>query len=188
MKRTVFLLSLLAACKPGKIAAPGALQKAFEAAPNSALCRQNLPQDWASTWPLPTGKPNEYKILFYALDRRALDRSGLPTVRVLPPQGQAVFTADGKVSACQSKPEAAQPLKGERYAKKVMAMEEEEFEKNSRKLLSLTETLAGSFARGAAADPKTASEFRTQFSLMAEPNLREDYERAVPEFWKWLPK
>ena len=70
----------------------------------------------------------------------------------------------------------------ERYAKEVMAMEEDEFEKNSRKLLSLTETLAGSFARGAAADPKTASEFRTQFSLMAEPNLRGDYERAVPEF------
>lgn len=188
MRRASGLLLVVSLCACARVQAPGSLQKAYDGVPRSPLCQQNLPMEWVATWPLPTKNKDEYRALFYALDRRALDASGVPRIRVTEPRGEAVFTADGKVSKCESTPLDIKPLEGERYSEKAADLDEEAFDKATAKLLSLTETLAGAFQRGAPPDTKSAMEFREQFDLLAEPPLRKRYEAMAPEFWAWLAK
>jgi hypothetical protein len=180
----VFLLA--GACKPaGK---PGSLAQALRSVPRSPLCNQNLPSDWASTWPVPTGggEGREFEVLFYALDRSAQDASGLPRVRVMQPRGRALFSLDGAVSVCEASGDEAKPLDGERYPDAVMGLEEDEFDKAEARLLTLTERTARQFAGKAPVDKAALADFAKRFDAMAEPALASAYYKAQPRFWDWL--
>lgn len=188
-RAALILLAALTACgKPP--AAPVSLGAALKKVPRSPLCAQSLPSDWVSSWPVPTGRADgaEYAVLYYGLDRRALDASGLPTIRVTRPRGSAVFTTDGKVSACAAAAgDPAEPLKGERYREAVMRMEEEQYDRASAKLLALTEKAAAAYATKKA-DKAVLAAYWEQFRLMAEPALWPDYYKLQPAFWEWLAR
>ncbi len=177
--------AFLCACGGGG-SRQSSLSAAYDGVMRSPLCSQNVPSDWVTSWPVPTGKPGEYSVFLYALDRSALDASGVPRIRVMEPRGQATFTLDGKVSACDSHPVDLKALEGERYGENAMGMEEDEFDDASRKLLSLTESAGEAFARRAHADKRRLTDFWRQFQLLAEPPLLADYYRADPAFWEWL--
>ena len=141
---------------------------------------------WVSSWPVPTATPGRYKVLFYALDRTAQDASGMPRVRPTEPRGEAVFSIDGKVSACGATSPDLKPLAGERYSAAAMELDEEAFDKASARLLTLTETIAGVYAANNQAKPKDVAEYFKQFQLMAEPALAAFYYKANSDFWEWL--
>ena len=179
------LAAALAACGGGALP-PGTIHEAFDGVMRSPLCSQNVPADWNTSWPVPTGKRGEYSVLLYDLDRTALDASGVPRIRIVRPGGQATFTLDGRVSACDSHPVGLAPLDGERYGVDAMNMDEDEFDDATRKLLSLTEAVGKAYARHAPVDKRKLAEFWAQFSLMAEPPLSADYYKLDPSFWEWL--
>lgn len=185
----LLLAAAVAACQR-PAAKPGSLDLALRGAARSPLCSPHLPADWTSTWPVPTGGKGgaEYKVLFYALDRKAQDASGMPRVRVMEPRGYALFTADGKVSTCESRSEPARPLAGERYADALMQLDESEFDKATSKLLRLTEQVSSAYAGKTPADKALLSAYWEQFRLMAEPALWAHYYRAQPGFWEWLAR
>ena len=189
MAREILLtaaLLALSSCKPAEPSRGGSMQKAFEALPHSPLCSQNLPMDWTSTWPVPTAKPGEYEVLFYALDRGAQDPSGLPRVRVTEPRGRAVFTEDSRVSVCTSTPVDLKPIEGERYAGAAMALDEEGFDAASAKLLQLTQAAASWYSKGKRPDKRTLAAYWAQFQFLAEPALLGAYYGINPSFWEWL--
>lgn len=175
-----------AACGKAPPLPKGTLRASFEALPHSPPCSQNLPQDWVSSWPVPGDKPGEFKVLFYALDRRAQDASGLPRVRVTDPRGHAVFFTDGRVTECTSNPVDLEPLEGERYPDAAMDMEEDEFDTATAKLLTLTEAVGAAYSRKTKADKRTLAEFWKQFQALAEPALHKAYYKLNPAFWEWL--
>lgn len=179
------LAAALAACGGGA-QPPMTIDQAFAGVMRSPLCSQNVPSDWNTSWPVPTGKRGEYAVLLYDLDETAQDASGVPRIRIVQPGGQAVFTLDGRVSACDSHPVGLAPLEGERYGNDAMNMEQDDFDDASRKLLSLTEAVGEAYARRAPVDRRKLAEFWSQFSLMAEPPLLADYYRLDPSFWEWL--
>jgi len=192
--RALFLLGaglvalMLAAGCARAPALAGTLEAAYGNVMRSPLCSQNVPADWVTSWPVPTGKPSEYTVLLYGLDETAQDASGVPRIRVLEPRGSATFTLDGRVSACDSHPVDPKPLEGERYGPAAMDMEEDEFDDASRQLLSLTESAGEAYARHAPLDRRRLAAFWSQFSLLAEPPLLGDYYKADPGFWEWVRK
>lgn len=190
MGRLAWCLALtffvLAACGKAPPLPRGSLRTAFDALPHSPPCTQNLPQDWVSSWPVPGDKPGEFKVLFYALDRRAQDASGLPRVRVTDPRGSADFFTDGRVVECTSNPVDLEPLEGERYPDAAMDMEEDEFDGATRQLLDLTEAVGAAYSRKTKADKRTLEAFARRFDALAEPALRKRYRELNPAFWDWL--
>jgi hypothetical protein len=176
----------LAACGKAPPLPRGSLRTAFDALPHSPPCSQNLPQDWVSSWPVPGDTPGEFKVLFYALDRRAQDASGLPRVRVTDPRGHAEFFTDGRVEECTSNPVDLVPLDGERYPDAAMDMEEDEFDAATAKLLTLTEAVGAAYSRKTKADTRALAAFWKQFDALAEPALRARYYELNPKFWEWL--
>lgn len=178
-----------AACKPGAVPAPGALQKSFERVPRSPACAVNLPMEWVSSWPIPTGEEGgrRFVALFYSLDRKVQGDDGLPRVRVTVPRGKAAFNTEGKVFSCEVKPAEARALRGERYPAAAMRLEEEDFDKAVAKFLRLTETVSDYYARNSPKpDSAALDDYWKSFELLAEPALRRYYYEANPAFWEWL--
>jgi hypothetical protein len=175
---------LTAGCSPDRTL--GSLAQAFEGLQRAPLCSQNLPMDWVSTWPVPLAAPGQYAVLFYALDRKAQDNSGLPRVRPTEPRGHAVFDTSGKVTECGSNPVDLVPLESERYPPEAMDLEEDAFDAATAKLLQLSDAVGAAYQRKAAVDKKTLAAYWSQFQLLGEPAMRPDYYKLNPAFWEWL--
>ena len=179
----------LAACKPFGPPAPGALQKSFERLPRAPACAAQLPMEWVSTWPVPTGaeEGRQFVALFYSLDRSLEGADGLPRIRVTVPRGQAVFNSQGAVASCEIRRSLAAALPGERYPPAAMRLEEDQFDEAVAKFMRLTETMAGYYARRASKpDAYVIAAYWTHFEQFAEPALWPYYYKANPEYWEWL--
>lgn len=145
-------------------------------------CDRIIPLEWSASIPVPVlvdGKP-AFKVFFAGWEGHPKEPGGLKQHRA---QGDAVFTAAGKIVSCEHwKGDHARPF-GE-VARPGMT--EAQWEERMARAYDLSEKAAAAFAAGKP-DPAGPA-FAAALADVMDPHVAEDYRALSPEFWAWVEK
>lgn len=184
----VFLLAAAAACgrkAPAPPAAPSALEEASRMASAQGACASLIPQEWSTSLPVPSmrGGALRYRVFFFG-------RSGGPEKGFAfhGPEGEASFTADGRVLECRRLPGQPARLPND---PRFDDMTIEQVDALSSRLHADTEAVASLYAAGrdiGETGRARVAAFARDFAALADPGHAAAYRALDPDFWAWVEK
>jgi hypothetical protein len=160
-----------------------ALQRFVAGLAAEGPCARVIPSQWSPSWPVPVvenGQP-AYRLFFFGRDGD--QQKGF---RFHQAEGDAEFTASGRVLSCSRRARAGAPLPetGSGTPETLGATLARE-----RRLYSATEDVAALFAAGhplTDAERKRVSDFSAAFAGLAEAGHAAAYREMNPAFWSWV--
>ena len=184
MKR-LFLSSILglAACQRAvDLNKPVKLEEDLRQAKTSKACEAIIPIEAPPSWPVPTGRPEEFKIFF-------IPWLGAPgKLELMSPLGEAVLSK-GSVASCVLLPGTPRVLGSRRWPEGLARLGSDAFEAKARRLYGATEEIGALYAAKPAlssSQKETIVAYGKVFLEMAEPDLLTFYRALNPDFWAWV--
>lgn len=160
----------------------GRLSQAIRAARSS----NDIPMEWAPSWPVPTGgmQGYEFKVFFYPGSGREADP------RIYAPQAEVTLnTNTGTAIGGRWSQDSQKAVSSKRWPDEISEISMDEFLQLREQLYRATEEVALIYARLSEITPDErvkVQEYGKLFSKMVEPALRPYYYKLNPDFWAWL--
>lgn len=175
---------LLGACsrqepKPAPQTPP--FQRFVEGLGGSPACADVIPMEWSPSLPVPVlvDRSLHYRIFF-----RGWEGNPKTGIKIRDAEGDALFSADGKIVECRQRAERGRLFPDEKT-------EPADYESRMRELYTAIEETGRLYARAApvlGADRNRLKSFSAEFAALTPPGHAGAYRALNPDFWSWLVK
>ena len=186
--RLLLLAAAAAACsqkEPAPAPEPSALEQTSRVIAARGACATVIPLEWSPSFPVPSkrGGALHYRVFFYGYERAA--NKGIV---FHAPQGEASFTADGRVLECRALPGEPRVIPAdERFASITL----ENIIALGSRLHADTEAVAALYAAGrdiGETGRARVAAFARDFAALADSAHASAYRALDPDFWAWVEK